>query len=241
VQVVDIAKRRVVNSIDFKKGVRPHCAVFGPKNGLLYVTAELDESVAVIDPVSCQVVGRIPTSQPESHMMVITRDGKQAYVSNVGPGTISILNLAENKLAGIIPLGTTCQRLALSADGKLLFTADQNQPRLAVISTESNALGRWISLPGIGYGMAVTPNGLYLLVALPKLNQVGLVDLQEMELVRVLDVPASPQEVLMRSDGAQAFVSCDVSGQVAVIDVKYWEIERLINAGRGVDGMAWRN
>ena len=39
--VIDLASRRVVRTLDFDKPLRPHCAVFGPKNRLLYVTTEL--------------------------------------------------------------------------------------------------------------------------------------------------------------------------------------------------------
>ena len=81
-RVIDLATRQVVGTVDFGKGVRPHCAVFGPRNGLLYVTTELDNSVTVIDPQTLKVVGTIPTGQPESHMLAITRDGRRGYTSN---------------------------------------------------------------------------------------------------------------------------------------------------------------
>ena len=68
-RVIDLTTRQVVNTLDFGKGVRPHCAVFGPRNGLLYVTTELDNSVTVIDPQALKVVGTIPTGQTESHML----------------------------------------------------------------------------------------------------------------------------------------------------------------------------
>src|SRR5437763_5428529 len=48
--VIDIGARKVIGNVDFGHGVRPHCAVFGPKDGMLYVTTELDDSVSVIDP-----------------------------------------------------------------------------------------------------------------------------------------------------------------------------------------------
>src|SRR5438552_19096331 len=47
--VIDIAARKITRNLDFGHGVRPHCAVFGPKDGLLYVTTELDQSITVID------------------------------------------------------------------------------------------------------------------------------------------------------------------------------------------------
>ena len=47
---IDIASRGVVGNLDFGRGVRPHCAQFGPKNGLLYVSTELENSISIIDP-----------------------------------------------------------------------------------------------------------------------------------------------------------------------------------------------
>src|SRR5262249_3301836 len=50
IRVIDLAARKIVATFDFSKGVRPHCAVIGPKNGLLYLTTELDNSISVINP-----------------------------------------------------------------------------------------------------------------------------------------------------------------------------------------------
>lgn len=238
IRVIDIVEGTIADTIDFQRGVRPHCAVLGPKNGLLYVTTELENSIAVIDPKTLQILGSIPTGQPESHMLAITQDGKRGYTSNVGPGTVSVLDLEAKKVLTIIPVGGRSQRIALSVDDQWAFTADQTQPRLAVISTQTNGIAQWIEMPGIGYGTAPTPDGRWLIVALPKINKVGVIDLQTMKVVRTLDVSATPQEVLVRPDGAEAYVSCDASGKVAAIDLKNWTV-RLIEAGPGADGLAW--
>src|ERR1035438_9651936 len=42
--VIDIAAQKVVATFEFGHGVRPHMPIFGPKDGLLYVTTELDQS-----------------------------------------------------------------------------------------------------------------------------------------------------------------------------------------------------
>src|SRR4051794_2228761 len=60
IRVIDLAQRKTVHTIKFDKGVRPHCAVFGPKDHLLYVTTELENSITVIDPKSWKIVGSIP-------------------------------------------------------------------------------------------------------------------------------------------------------------------------------------
>jgi YVTN family beta-propeller protein len=239
IRVIDLAERKIVGTVDFGRGVRPHCAVVGPKNGLLYVTTELGSSVSVIDPKTLKIVDTITTGQPESHMLAITRDGRRGFTSNVGPGTVSVLDLEAKKLIVIIPISGTAQRISLSVDDRWAFTADQTKPQLAVIDATSNKIKQWIEMPGIGYGTAPTPDGHWLLVALIGLNKVGVVDLETMKMVRTLDVPKAPQEVLVRPDGAVAYVSCDASRQVAVLDLKNWKVDRLIDAGKGADGLAW--
>ena len=239
IREIDLTKDEVTGTVDLGKGERPHCAVMGPKNGLLYVTTELDQCITVIDPTTLKIVTTIPTGQAESHMLAITRDGNRGYTANVGPGTVSVLDLEAGKLLTVIPVCKETQRIALSVDDRWVFTSDQKQPRIAVIDTQTNGIGAWIDLPSTGYGTAVTPDGRWLLVALNHINQVGVVDLKTLKLAQTLPVPKSPQEVLVQPDSAYAYVSCDASRQVAVIDLKEMKVAKLISTGPGTDGLAW--
>ena len=237
--VIDIAARKIVDKMDFGHGVRPHCAVIGPKDGLLYVTTELDQTITVIDPHSLKIIGTIPTGQPESHMLAITPDGRRGYTANVGPGTVSVLDMEARKKLAVIPVSGQVQRISVSVDGQKVFTADQTKPQLAVIDASTNKVTGWIPLPAPGYGTAPTPDGRWLVVAVPSAKKVAVVDLGSMKVTRTVDVPASPQEVVVRPDGRFAYVSCDASHTVAVISTSDWKVEKLIQAGAGADGLAW--
>lgn len=237
--VIDIVSRKVIGDIDFRHGVRPHCALFGPKNGLLYVTTELDDSISVIDPRTLTIIDSIPTGQAESHMLAITRDGRRGYTANVGPGTVSVLDLEARKTVAVIPISPITQRISLSVDDRLAFTADQTKPQLAVIDTLSNKLKTWIPLPAPGYGTAPTADGRWLVVAVPRANKVAVVDLNHMKVAHTIDVPAAPQEILISPDGKLAYASCDASHKVAAIRISDWIVEKLIDAGPGADGLAW--
>ncbi len=237
--VVDIAARKVVGNLDFGHGVRPHCAVFGPKDGLLYVTTELDQTISIIDPHALKIVGTVPTGQPESHMLAISPDGKRGYTANVGPGTVSVLDMEAKKTLTVVPVSGEIQRIALSMDGRLAFTSDQTKPQLAVIDTASNKVKTWVALPAAGYGTAPTPDGRWLVVAVRTANQVAVVDLNTMRVAHLIDVPAAPQEVVVRPDGKVAYVSCDASHKIAAIRTSDWTVEKLIDAGAGADGLAW--
>ncbi len=107
IRVIDIARQAIVGTIDFPKGVRPHCAVIGPKDHLLYVTTELENAITVIDPKTFAILYSIPTGQIESHMFAITSDGNLGYTANVKPGTVSVLDLKARKVLKVIPVAKT--------------------------------------------------------------------------------------------------------------------------------------
>jgi YVTN family beta-propeller protein len=236
---IDLASRTIKATLDFGHGVRPHCPIMNPRDGMLYVTTELDQTVSVIDPATMKVVGTVPTGQPESHMLAITRDGKRGYTSNVGPGTVSVLDLEARKTLKVIQVSEYSQRISLSADDKYAFTSDQRSPRLAVINTGTNEVERWVKLPASGYGTAATSDGKWLIVAMPTGNKVAIVDLKSFTVARTIDVPPAPQEVLIRPDNQVAYVSCDSSAKVVAINVADWTIAATIDAGKGADGLAW--
>jgi DNA-binding beta-propeller fold protein YncE len=236
--VIDIAAHKIVGNVDFGHGVRPHMPLFGP-NGMLYVTTELDKTISIIDPKTLKIVGAIPTGQPESHMLAISHDGRRGYTANVGPGTVSVLDMVNRKTLKIIPISHNTQRIAISNDDRWVFTADQTKPQIAVIDTKTDTVAKWIPIESEGYGSAPTLDGRYLLMVMAAVNKVAVVDLKTMTVARNIDVPANPQEVAMNPDGKTAYVSCMASHQLAEVDLATWKVAKTIDDGKNSDGIAW--
>jgi len=237
--VIDIAAQKVVATLDFGHGVRPHMPIFGPKDGLLYVTTELDHSISLIDPKTLKIVGSIPTGQPESHMLALSHNGLRGYTANVGPGTVSVLDIPGRNVLTIIPISANTQRISITPDDRWVFTADQTQPRLAAIDTRTNQVAHWVPLPGIAYGTAPTTDGKFLLVTIPTLNKLAIVDIAAMKVVRTIDTPADPEEVLAQPGNQFAWISSVASHTESKFDLGTWQITRKIETGKGTDGIAW--
>ena len=237
--VIDIASHKVVGEVDFGHGVRPHCAVYDPVSKLLYVTTELDKTISIIDPRTLKIVGVIPTSEPYSHMLAISHDGRRGYTANVIPGTVSVLDMKARKTLTVIPISSETQRISISMDDKMVFTADQTKPQLAVIDTATNKVKTWVPLAAEGYGTGATLDGRWLLVTMPSVDKVAVVDLKTLQVTNNIDVSKAPQEVLIRPDGREAYVSCMGAHQVVVIDLSQMKVKTLIEAGKGADGLAW--
>jgi YVTN family beta-propeller protein len=242
IDTIDLATRQVVGTLKFTHGIRPHDPVIGPKDHLLYVTTELDKTITVIDPSNpkaLKIVGTIPTGSTESHMLALSHDGKRGYTANVGPGTVSVIDIPNRKVITTIPISKMTQRISISNDDKYVFTSDQTKPQLAVIDTATNKVTKWIPLPSSGYGTASTPDGRWLLVDCIPSKQVVVIDLKTLTVAHTIDVPAHPQELLVNPNNKVAYTSCDSTNQVAEIDLKTWKVARLIPISKNADGLAW--
>jgi DNA-binding beta-propeller fold protein YncE len=239
ISVIDLATHKIVHTIDFGHGVRPHCAIYDQNSGMLYVTTELEKSISIIDPKTLKIVGSVPTGQEQSHMLTLSRDGSRGYTANVGPGTVSVLDMKVRKTLAIIPISKNTQRISISRDDSMVFTADQTKPQLAVIDTATNKVKTWIPLPAVGYGTRPTLDGRWLLVALRTTKQIAVVDLKTMTVAKTINVPDGPTEILASPDGKMAYVSCTKTKQIAAIDLAQWKLARVIDAGGGADGLAW--
>ncbi|PYT76509.1 MAG: hypothetical protein DMG40_26000 [Acidobacteria bacterium] len=237
IDVIDLQARKLAATIDLGKPLRPHRAEWGP-DGMLYVTAELGDAVDVLDPSAQKVVAEVPTGQKESHMLVISPDGRRAYTANVGAGSVSVLDLAKRSLITTIPVAKMVQRISISPDGKRVFTHDQDAPRIAVIDTATNKIANWIEAPSPVYASEPTPDGRWL-VTLDRGGNAYVIDLQTMKVARRLKISDGASEILIRPGGDVAYLSGTGAGRIDVLNLHTWELEKPIELTPGVDGMSW--
>lgn len=239
IDIIDLPSAKITGAIAFSHGVRPHCAIFDRHTGMLLVTTEIDKAVAIIDPKTRKIVGTIPTGQEQSHMMVESPDGSRLYSANVGPGTVSVMDIRARKLLKIIPVSANTQRISITRKGDTVFTADQTKAELVAIDTATNSVKKRISLPAIGYGTAATLDGKYLLVAMQSIDQIAVVDLETMQVKRTISAPKGIFEIVMNPNGKTAYASVAPANEIAVIDLQTFATTNRIPAGTYPDGLAW--
>ena len=237
IDVVDLQARKLVATIDLGKPLRPHRAEWGP-DGMLYVTAELGNAVDVLDPSTRKIVAEIPTGQKESHMLVISPDGRRAYTANVGAGSVSVLDVVKRSLITTIPVAKIVQRISISPVGKWVYTHDQDAPRIAVIDTATNKIANWIAVPTSVYASEPTADGRWL-VTLDRSSHAYVIDLQSMTVAHALKISDGASEVLIRPGGEVAYLSGTGAGKIDVLDLHTWELQKPIELTAGVDGMSW--
>jgi YVTN family beta-propeller protein len=98
----------------------------------LLILEKRDRALAIVDPISLQIIARVPTGE-DPHEVVASPDGKFAYASDYGGpqsllNMISVIDLVARKPAPPIDLGALHGAHGLAfAGGKLYFTAETNK------------------------------------------------------------------------------------------------------------------
>ncbi len=100
----------------------------GP-SALLLALNKGDQTLAIVDGTSLQVLGRAPTG-PDPHEVVGSADGRRAYITNYTAGngvvnSLSVVDLMTRKPLPPIDLGAMSRPHGLAlAGGKIYFTAE---------------------------------------------------------------------------------------------------------------------
>ncbi len=93
----------------------------------LLVLSKGNHTLSIVDPNSLKVLGTMPSGE-DPHEVEASSDGKFAYISNYGGGslhTITVADLKAKKSGGVIDLGALRGPHGLMyAGGKLWFTAE---------------------------------------------------------------------------------------------------------------------
>jgi DNA-binding beta-propeller fold protein YncE len=98
----------------------------------LLVLEKSANSLAIVDPTTFKIVGRVPAG-PDPHEIVVSSNGQLAYISNYGGlgsefNTLSVVDIAARKALPAISLGALHSPHGLCyAGNKLYFTAETNK------------------------------------------------------------------------------------------------------------------
>jgi YVTN family beta-propeller protein len=97
-----------------------------PRNALL-ILAKHDHVLLIVDPLSLKVIAKVPVGD-DPHEVVVSADGKTAYVSNYGFGayhTLAVVDLLTQKQLPSVDLGALRGPHGLIfSGGKVWFTAE---------------------------------------------------------------------------------------------------------------------
>jgi len=219
VSIVDLRARKNAGTVSLGEFRRPHGIALEPATGRLLVTTELPDQLLLVDPVKRVIVRKYETKGKASHMVVLSRDGKRAFVCNAKSETVAVIELASGQLR-LIKVPGRPESAILSRDGSKLYVANIDADNITIIDTAKEAvIDRIPTGKGGPVRMALTPDERLLVYALMHSGGAEFIDLAARKVVAHFDIGGEPVSMGLSPDGRLAYVALESDDTICVIGV----------------------
>jgi YVTN family beta-propeller protein len=220
--------------------MRPHGLWFS--DGKLYFTAEGSMAIARYDPATNKVDWLLGLGQDRTHMILVSKDQKTIYTSNVSSNTISIIERvdafqggrggpppgfggpARGGLGGRLPGGPPSGGRRGGPGGGPVGGPGWKQTIVAV---------------GMGpEGFDLSPDGKQLWTAHMGDGRVSVIDVASKKVIHTIDAGArAPNRLKFTPDGKLALISEIGGGGLVVVDTSTRTVVKRMPLGRGASGV----
>lgn len=206
-----------------------------PSPARLLVLLRDASALAIVDPVSQKVLGRVPTVK-DPHEVTVSSDGKLAFVASPSEG-IAVIDLAAQKeLRRVNPGDRSAPHDVLFAGGKVYFTAEG----FKTIGRYDPAANKVEWMLGIGQ------DGTHMMVLSKDQNTMyvpnrGSNSISVIEAIsagppkfRTTAIPVpgkTPEGIDLTPDGKELWAATRGDGGVAIIDVASKKVTHSFNLG----------
>jgi YVTN family beta-propeller protein len=188
-------------------------------------------------------------------MVALDPDGQRAYTSNMGSGTITVLDLGAGTRLKNIATGDGAEGIAVSSAGHVWVT-NRESDTLTVLDGESFETVKEIT--SVGFPIRATASsGGQVLVTRARAGDLVVYDAETFEAVRTVAFDLKslgsdgrlfrdrfgdssvPIGVVVDGAGERAFVAHANADVITEVDLTNGEVLRVLRAGREPDGMGW--
>jgi YVTN family beta-propeller protein len=207
----------------------------------LLVLNKAEGTLAMVDPSSMQVVARVATGEGP-HEVVVSADGRLAYVSNYGAqkpsNSLSVIDLAARKEVKRVDLGPLLRPHGLAErGGKIYFTSELSR----AIARYDPATDKVDLIVGTGQNithmLVIHPQRPVVYTTNILSNTASVIELDKPEQPgpppRITHVPVGPEPegIDISPDGRELWVGHNKDGGVSIIDTETNKVKETLKAG----------
>lgn len=254
--LVDIASRRVLDTIELPEQSRPH-GVEWLDNDSAAITAEGISSLLLVAVGSGDVSATIAVDQAVAHMVAVAPEKRRAFVANIGSGTASALDLDAARKLTDLASGQGAEGIALVRNEQELWVTNRGDDTVSIFSTVSLMKLATIPVPGFPIRAEADDPRNRVYVTAPRQDALIVLDSESRKEIARIDFAIAPDRerktllgsalpdssipvgVLLSGDGRQLFVAHTNSHVISVYDAQTLERQALLPVGLEPDGMAW--
>jgi YVTN family beta-propeller protein len=173
-----------------------HMVWVSPDASRMYTCNIGSDSMSILErpqnPAAPWNVTTIPVGRGPEGFDVLP-DGRELWAAHSRDGGVSIIDLAQKKVAATIDIQTKrSNRLKFTPDGRLALVSDLDSGELVVIDVPTRKVTKKVPLGRMVEGILVQPDGARAYVAVTGDNQIAVVDLKTLEVATRLQPGGGP-------------------------------------------------
>src|ERR1051326_147124 len=229
ISMIDVAARKELRRIDVSPLSRPHGLAFA--GGKLYFTAKGSKKIARYDPASDKIDWEFETGQTTTHMVMVSKDLKTIFTSNIGSNNVSIIRQGTGGqwTQTVVAVGKGSEGIDVAPNGRDVWSAHSQDGGLSVIDVASAKVTATIDAgTKRSNRVKLTPDGKFALVSDLQAGDLVVLDAAKHTVIKRLPLGRQPEGVLIAPDGSRVFVAVNGDNQIAVVDPKTWSVTKRI-------------
>lgn len=180
--VIDIASKEVLHVVE-NVGLEPEGVTFAPDGKLVYVTSEVTNTVAVIDPWKGEIVGRVLVGN-RPRRGAFLEDRNEYWVTNELGGTVSIVDTESLEQIGEIRFERRGMRdeditpvdFAITSDGETAFVTLGRAKHVARVDVATREVRDYLLVGDRVWGAALTEDDKVLVVTNGGSDDITVID-----------------------------------------------------------------
>jgi DNA-binding beta-propeller fold protein YncE len=211
-----------------------HLADLPPR---VYVPHELGGDVAVVDPLTMQIVDRFYVGRTPHHVAP-SWDMTQLYVNVMDSNYLTVIDPRTGRPTGTLPAAVP-YNLYFTPDGTQAIVAAERYNRLDFHDPHSWAVTARLPIPGSGVDhMDFSADGSYLVVSCEFGGQIVKVGTNPPAVLGVYRGGRLPVDVKLNPEGTHFFVADQGRHGVIIVEPESMTEVGFLPTGRGAHGMA---
>ncbi len=213
----------------------------------LVVLNKSEHNASLIDPESGKTITKLPVGRGP-HELIVSPDGRTAYVSNFGRygicpagdtlcqtagNTITVLDLAGRKVKGTYDYGTNTGQhgSVISRDGKYVWVTSETPQSLLEIDTSTGKIvNQWRTNQDRSHLVVVTADEKKFYVSNTVSGSVSVID-RATGAAKVIPVGKGAEAITISPDGTEVWVGLPFDNRIAVISTAKDEIVETLESG----------
>ncbi|MDX2168443.1 MAG: hypothetical protein SF182_15320 [Deltaproteobacteria bacterium] len=151
---------------------------------------------------------------------VPSRAEECAFILSAGIDAVTVLDVARQRIRGVLPIGRRPSAIAIGADGATAWVAINEENRVARLDLASGRVRQSVAVGEQPTDVVLTPDGRSLLVSERRDQRVAVIDVASGAVTGHIGAGGSgPAGLVVTADGSRAYVANSFSNNVGILDL----------------------